>query len=1298
MATIHDSFNVDSKFGENTLSNLGLTTEPLTMDFGTEVRNGYNVMGDIDNENLTSGDLLDEENADGVGESSKPANSSELASEGGEVPTYDDLFPSLPTGQGEMRAAQASEPSGKGLWANAGGKPAIKSSSVTQVFQISLGQQKYGNEKTIGEKSHAQICREVMEKTNTTIDVSISKDQTLTLVVMGKPEMVSKAKKMLLDKFQTRVTLELKIPKEHYKFILGKGGKSLQALAEETSTNIQVPKQDEDSDVIRIAGTVENVEKARLEIQLISDEKAKLSIERLNIPKVYHPFITGPDNENLKKIVGDSNVKVNIPPSHVENDEIIITGERNAVAAATSMVRAMYEDKAKNTKTLVVDVKKEQHKWVIGPKGAHLAEIFRNFGVVVEVPPIEEKKDKITLRGDGKQLAHALGEVLAKANSVVTVAVPAPRQIHKYIIGKKGANIRKISEEHPSVQVLFVNEKECIELQGSPESVEKCKKVIESTVKDMLEAVGFAEINVESKYLKHLIGKNGQNIKKIREETGAFVQFPTEENSTCIKIEGPRDGVDRAKNMLLDEAAKLADMKEKKVTISQRFHKSIIGQNGANVREISDRFGGIHLDIPNVSDNSDVITLKGQKDFVDMCATYLVEHVEDLAFSNYTEEIPVFKKYIPAVFGEHNENIGQLTSGTSVKISVPPKASEDYLVTAFGRKDEVEFVCKKVLEAQSEMCEVMDFKVEIEPKSVVSVEGYKGKLLESIVEECGGVVITLPKDKKSGCVSVRGPREDAEKACKIISEIAKDKTMFSSREEFDVEQRKHLYVRLHKNFGSIKKSTGVRVVFPKSNEMSSKVYMFGKKVAEAAKIFKGIISDMENIETATVNVDPKFHKYFVKSRAKVCNELSNRFGGVTIHFPKPDSEEPGDEVVLKGSRECLNDCIAEIERLVEKQKSAVTVQVPVDAEHVKIIKGQGGSQINKLREQFDCDIQLPSEKGSSKTKNIEITGLQSEIDRCKEALSVLIPVTIELDISHKCHRSIIGNGGFNVRMLKEENNVQIKIPNASEKCNTITVKGAKDDVERVKKLLLEQAESIAKDLKEREERNFKMEVLVDRKFHPNIIGKQGQTINRIRDESGANVKVPSKDKGSDVILIIGYKKNCEYAKEQILELVQEQKNTVVETVDIDPRTHRYHIGKKRSNLKSMQDEYDVIIDFPRAEVGGSKVTVKGQQENVKSAIAFLVEATKGYLEEMEDKDEVFSEPRPQKDDSFTAEAPVNPPSFAGVKNAPWNNPVKKESKKKRNPPSAEDDSAFPVMAGFAPPASTTSSIWVKKPE
>ena len=61
-----------------------------------------------------------------------------------------------------------------------------------------------------------------------------------------------------------------------------------------------------------------------------------------------------------------------------------------------------------------VEVKKSQHRYVIGPKGAGLTEILSATGVSVEVPPLDNVSETITLRGDPDKLGPALTMVYAK--------------------------------------------------------------------------------------------------------------------------------------------------------------------------------------------------------------------------------------------------------------------------------------------------------------------------------------------------------------------------------------------------------------------------------------------------------------------------------------------------------------------------------------------------------------------------------------------------------------------------------------------------------------------------------------------------------------------------------------------------------------------------------------------------------------------------------------------------------------------------------------------------------------------
>merc|ERR1711911_204132 len=119
----------------------------------------------------------------------------------------------------------------------------------------------------------------------------------------------------------------------------------LKELEKQTATKIAIPKENEPSGKIVVTGPKEGIEKAIHEITMISDERSKQAYERLEIPKIYHPFIIGPHNENIRLFTEGSGVKVNIPPLSVMKDEISIAGEKDGVLKvknAINQVRASY--------------------------------------------------------------------------------------------------------------------------------------------------------------------------------------------------------------------------------------------------------------------------------------------------------------------------------------------------------------------------------------------------------------------------------------------------------------------------------------------------------------------------------------------------------------------------------------------------------------------------------------------------------------------------------------------------------------------------------------------------------------------------------------------------------------------------------------------------------------------------------------------------------------------------------------------------------------------------------------------
>lgn len=68
-------------------------------------------------------------------------------------------------------------------------------------------------------------------------------------------------------------------------------------------------------------------------------------MERVNIDKVYHPFITGAYNKLVGEMMQETGARINVPPPSVNKTEIVITGEKEQVALAVAMIKKIAEDK-----------------------------------------------------------------------------------------------------------------------------------------------------------------------------------------------------------------------------------------------------------------------------------------------------------------------------------------------------------------------------------------------------------------------------------------------------------------------------------------------------------------------------------------------------------------------------------------------------------------------------------------------------------------------------------------------------------------------------------------------------------------------------------------------------------------------------------------------------------------------------------------------------------------------------------------------------------------------------------------
>uniref|UniRef100_A0A671VSW0 Vigilin n=1 Tax=Sparus aurata TaxID=8175 RepID=A0A671VSW0_SPAAU len=1188
------------------------------------------------------------------------------------IPTYLEAFPPLP------EKGAPGEKAGEPVSAWGSRIRPIKASVITQVFHVPLEERRYKDNSQFGEGEEAKVCLDIMQRTGAHIELSLAKDQGLSIMVTGKLDSVMKARKEIVARLQTQASATVAIPKEHHRFVIGKNGEKLQELELKTATKIAIPRPDDPSANIRITGTKEGIEKARHEILLISAEQDKRAVERLSLEKAFHPFIAGAHNRLVQELSQETGARISIPPPSLPKDEIVITGEKEAVALALNRIRAIYDDKKRKTTTISVEVKKSQHKYIIGPKGNTLQEILETTGVSVEMPPLDSSSETIILRGEPDKLGPALTQVYAKAKSVMVVEVTAPAWLHRFIIGKKGQNIGRITQQLPRVHIEFTDGEERISLEGPTEEVEQAQTQIQEIIKDLLVRMDYTEVIIDQRFHRHLIGKNGANINRIKEQYKVSVRIPQDsERSGLVRIEGDPKGVQLARRELIEMVQRMENERTKDLIVEQKFHRTIIGQKGEKIKEVRDKFPEVIINFPDPAQKSDIVQLRGPKNEVEKCAKFLQKIIADLIENSFSLSVPIFKQFHKNIIGKGGANIKKIREETNTKIDLPTENSNSEMIVITGKKSNCEAARDRILAIQRELANIKETEVTIPAKLHNSLIGSKGCLVRSIMEDCGGVHIHFPSEGSgSDKVTIRGPAGEVEKAKKQLLQLAEEKQVnnFTAELQAKPEYHKFLIGRGGANIRRVRDRTGARIIFPSPDDTEQElITIVGKEeaVRQAQKELESLVKNLDDVVEDSMVVDIRHHRHFVCRRGQVLRELAEEYGGVAVSFPRTGTNSQ--RVTLKGAKDCVEAAKKRIQEIIEDLESQVSVEVAIPQRYHRAIMGPKGCRIQHITREHEVQIKFPERDDAVTTSQhchfmdengevspdaefvprkcdiITISGRAEKCELAKAALLALVPITEDVEVSYELHRYIIGQKGSGIRKMMEEYEVNIWVPQPEKQLDVIKVTGLVANVERAKLGLLERVKELQAEQEDRALRSFKVTMSVDPKFHPKIIGRKGAVISQIRKDHDVSIQFPDKgDEQQDLIVISGYERNVEEARQAIQLLVAELQEMVSQEVHLDPRTHARIIGARGKAIRKLMEEFKVDIRFPQpGSDEPDKVTVMGLPETVDNAIDHLLNLEEEYMLSVTETE--------------TLAAYMKPPSRYGggakgfvVRDAPWN--------------------------------------------
>ena len=284
-----------------------------------------------------------------------------------------------------------------------------------------------------------------------------------------------------------------------------------------------------------------------------------------------------------------------------------------------------------------------------------------------------------------------------------------------------------------------------IKVEGPPEEVEKAREAIEKHAKELISGTSFAEINVDAKYHKHIIGKGGSTVNKIKQEADVMINIPdSEKGETTIRIEGNKEGVLKAKAELESLVHKMENEREKDLIIESRFHRQLIGPKGESIQKMRDDFAKVQISFPDLGSKSDIVKLRGPKDDVDKCAKLMNKMIRDLQESNYQIKVPIFKQFHKYVIGKGGATIRKIRTDTDTKIELPESESDSDVIAITGKKENVEKAQKMLQQIQTEMADVVTVEIKIPSKIHNTMIGSGGKLIQSVMDDCGGVHIKFP--------------------------------------------------------------------------------------------------------------------------------------------------------------------------------------------------------------------------------------------------------------------------------------------------------------------------------------------------------------------------------------------------------------------------------------------------------------------------------------------------------------------------------------------------------------------------
>jgi transcription antitermination factor NusA-like protein len=609
------------------------------------------------------------------------------------------------------------------------------------------------------------------------------------------------------------------------------------------------------------------------------------------------------------------------------------------------------------------------------------------------------------------------------------------------------------------------------------------------------------------------------------------------------------------------------------------------------------------------------IQLSGDRQAVEAARAEVERQVRELQRQITLEQMAIERGRHQFIVGDMGTSLNDFMAETGCSVILPPDGDDSEMLTIVGPPDRIEDGMNKIMDLASSMSMASADIAKQHANAPRGAQSHARDITRYLqqrqaIEELERMHNARIVPDSSGAWQIYA--RDGKNAMKARSDVM---NLISGHppsrfHPLEVDPFFHEHLR-QQAAPQIRQQHGVRVILPENGDDDSPVLLvfedrapspeyqlprrqpsaqdaqaFQQALQQAQQEILAMISGQDEIISKDVEAPVKFHDKVRRhvdrhhqARPEGSIPLQVLYGGA--RQPQQQKRAPVPNVNVRGPQNEVDALMQSLLAFIEQEKQdelerGFTLSFDFPQKFANHLIGRRGENINRLREEFDVDIQLNEGK-------CEIKGPEAKANACKKHILEMAKKLEDeaehhLNIPAQYHRDLIGPQGSQVNRLQDRYGVRVNFPrtrqaaddDASEAGESVTgrrnnqlpheviIKGPSRGADACRDELLSLLQYV-------KDNSHTATVSVAQNQLPSLIGAGGKEMESMRLETGAQIDVPNardvaSPGGRVEIKLKGSKKAVEDAKKLIEEKAKVFDNTVTRNLDVERKHHRLIIG------------------------------------------------------------------------------------------------------------------------------------------